>query len=173
VKARILKFMDSYLAPGETLQVRTGPHWIVYLRSILSAVMILAVGTALAYEALNTTASHATIYAALSVGAVGIAIAILASATLQRRTQQVLVTELRVLEVSGVLHRRMNEMRIAAIRSTTIEQSMFGRLLNYGTITLHTGNEDPMVLSNIAFPQELHQALQDHRPHESNIAIRA
>jgi uncharacterized membrane protein YdbT with pleckstrin-like domain len=173
VRARILNFMDSYLAPGETLQVRTGPHWIVYLRSIVSAVMILIVGAALTYEAMNTTAAHATIYAALAVAAVGIAIAILASATLQRRTQQILVTEYRVLEASGVLHRKTNEMRIAAIRTVTIDQSIFGRLLNYGTITLQTGNEDPMVLSNIAFPQELHQALQDHLPHESNVAVRA
>jgi uncharacterized membrane protein YdbT with pleckstrin-like domain len=173
VKAPNMKSMDNHLAPGETLLVRTGPHWIVFLRSIVSAVMILIVGGALAYEAAQTTAAHATIYAAFSVAAVAIAIAILVAATLQRRALQVLVTESRVLEVSGVLHRTTNEMRIAAIRSVTIDQSIFGRLLNYGTIILHTGNEDPMVLSNIAFPQELHQALQDQRPHESNVAIRA
>lgn len=173
MKERILKIMQPYLAPGETVQVRTGPHWIVYARSIFASAMILAVGAALAYEAWWATSAHATIYAALSAGTVGIAIAILLTTTLQRRTQQVLVTDHRILEVSGVLHRVTSEMRIAAVQSSTIDQSIIGRLLNFGTVTLNTGNEDPMVLRNIAFPQELNQALQDHRPHETQIALRA
>jgi Bacterial PH domain len=173
VKQRLLNLLQPHLAPGETVQVRTGPHWIVYLRSIIAAVMILAVGTALAYEAMFGTSAHAQIYAAMSAATIGIAIAILASATLQRRSQIVLVTDGRILEISGVLHRVTSEMRIAAVQSSTIDQNILGRLLNFGTVTLRTGNEDPMVLRNIAFPQELHQALLDQRPQAPQIALGA
>ena len=170
---RIANHMERYLAPGETLQAQTGPHWIVNLRSIVSSVMILAVGVALVYEAMHATSSHATIFAALAIGSVGIAIAILVSANLQRRSQLVLVTDSRIVELKGIMHRSMSEVRIAAVQSTKIDQSVLGRLLNFGTVTLETGNDDPLVLANIAFPQELYQVLLDHRPHETRVALRA
>lgn len=173
MKLRITDPMERYLAPGETLLAKTGPHWIVNLRSILSSIMILAVGVALVYEASGSTRSHATIYAALAVGFVAIAIAILVSANLQRRSQVVLVTDSRIVDMKGLMHRTTSEVRIAAVQSTTIDQSMLGRLLNFGTVTLQTGNDDPLVLANIAFPQELYQVLLDHRPHEPRVALRA
>jgi len=44
-----------------------------------------------------------------------------------------------------------------------VDQNVVARLFNYGTITLRTASDAPMVLYKIAFPLELHQALQDHK----------
>src|SRR4051812_21424600 len=95
--------MDRYLAKGETLQVQTGPHWIVYLRSILVAITILTGATALAVIAFESPASRVALYAALCAGAVAVAFGVLASATLQRNSQVVMVTDNRIVEITGVL----------------------------------------------------------------------
>jgi len=166
--------MDRYLAKGETLQLRTGPHWIVFLRSIVAAIFILIVATGLAVSAFESTSSHVTIFAALSAGTVAIAFGVLTSTTLQRNSQVVIVTNERIIEIAGLLHHTTSEIRLAAVQGVTVDQSIVGRLLNFGTVTLHTGNDDPMVLKNVAFPLELHQALKDHyRPHGEDIAAEA
>jgi uncharacterized membrane protein YdbT with pleckstrin-like domain len=165
---------DRYLAKGETLQIRTGPHWIVFLRSIVAAIFILIVATGLAVTAFESTSSHVTLFAALSAGTVAIAFGVLTSANLQRSSQAVIVTDSRIVEIAGVLHHTSSEIRLDAIQRVSVDQSIVGRVLNFGTVTLLTGNDDPMVLKNIAFPLELHQALKDHcRPHGEDIAAGA
>src|SRR5206468_1430176 len=112
-------------------------------------------------------------YAALCAGTVAIAVGVLASATLQRNSQVVIVTDNRIVEITGVLRRATTETRLAAVQSISVDQSIVGRLLNFGTITLHSANQEPMVLKNIAFPLELHQALQDHRSSQEDYAAGA
>ena len=166
--------MDRYLAKGESLQLRTGPHWIVFLRSIVVATLLLITATALAVESFESTGENVTIYAALSAGIVAIAFAVLASAILKRNSQVIVVTDNRIVEIAGVLHRTTHEIRLAAVQSISLDQSIVGRILNFGSITLFTGNDEPMVLKNIAFPLELHQALKDnYRPHGENLAVEA
>ena len=164
---------DRYLAQGETLQVTTGPHWIVYLRSIIVATVILTAATALAVIAFESPSSRVALYAALCAGTVAVAFGVLASATLQRNSQVVIVTDNRIVEITGVLRRATTETRLAAVQSISVDQSIVGRLLNFGTITLHSANQEPMVLKNIAFPLELHQALQDHRSSREDYAAGA
>ena len=163
MKPTIMVPIERFLAKGETLQVKTGPHWIVFLRSIVIATAILVVATGLAIVAFESPSSRVSIYAALSAGTVAVAFAVLASAILQRNSQMILVTDCRIVALNGVLHHTTSETRLASVQRVDLDQNIFGRLLNFGTITLHTGNDDPMVLKNIAFPLELHQALQDHR----------
>lgn len=163
MKPTIMVPIERFVAKGENLQVRTGPHWIVFIRSIVASTALLAGATVLAVMAFEASARSVTIYAALSAGCVAIAFAVLASAILERSSRIVLVTDRRIIAVTGVLHRSSTETRLGSIQSIDLDQSIFGRLLNFGTITLWTGNDEPMVLKNIAFPLELHQALQDHR----------
>jgi membrane protein YdbS with pleckstrin-like domain len=163
VKPTIMVPIERFLAKGEILQVRTSPHWIVFLRSIVTATAILCVATGLAVMAFESPTNRVSIYAALSAGAVAVAFAVLASATLQRNSQIILVTDRRIVALNGVLRHTTSETRLASVQSIDLDQSVLGRLLNFGTITLRTGNDEPMVLENIAFPLELHQALQDHR----------
>jgi uncharacterized membrane protein YdbT with pleckstrin-like domain len=163
VKPTIMVPIERFLAKGETLQVKTGPHWIVFLRSIVTAAAILVAATVLAVVAFESGSNRVSIYAALAAGVVAVAFALLASAVLERNSRKVLVTDRRIVALDGVLHRTSRETRLSSVQSIDLDQSIFGRLLNFGTITIHTGNDDPMVLKSIAFPLELHQALQDHR----------
>jgi membrane protein YdbS with pleckstrin-like domain len=173
VKPIIMVSMELLLAKGETLQVRSGPHWIVYLRSIIVASLILIFATTLAAIAFESSSSKVTIYAALSAGAVAIAFGVLASATLQRNSQAVLVTDTRVIEVTGVLRHATTETRLSSVQTISVDQSIVGRLLNFGTVTLFTSNDEPIILRNIAFPLELQQALQDHRTRREDMAAGA
>jgi uncharacterized membrane protein YdbT with pleckstrin-like domain len=162
-KPRIIDAMERHLTSGETIEVRTGPHWIVFLRSIITGTIILIVGGMLVVAELNASSAHSPIFAGLSAGAVAIALGVLVGATLRRNSQAVVVTNDRIVEMNGVLHHSTTETRLDSIQNISVDQSIVGRLLNYGTITLRTANGEPMVLKNIAFPQELHQALKDHQ----------
>ncbi len=164
MKPTILVPIERSLSKGETIQVRTGSHWIVNVRSICSAGAIAAVGVAVMLEAFGTTEARARGMALFAATMFAIAIAILAVVTIQRRARVVLVTDRRIVAMTGVLRKSSTETLLSSVQSIDLDQSVFGRLLNFGTITLHTMGKEPMVLNDIAFPLELHQALQDHRP---------
>ncbi len=101
-----------------------------------------------------------TVAAVLFVAAVGIVV----KALLLRASRVVLVTNERVLEIRGIWAQSVRDIRIHAIQEVSVDQTVFGRLFNFGTVTLQAGNDTPMVLQNVQFPLELQQALMDHKP---------
>jgi len=163
VKQHLVTPLDRYLVSGETLQLRTGPHWVVLTRAIAVATIFLAFAATLAYASIRSAPQNSVLYSVLASVGLAIGTAVIASAMVRRASHVVLVTERRILEITGFLSRTTTEIKLDAILSCTVDQNVVARLFNYGTITLRTASDAPMVLYKIAFPLELHQALQDHK----------
>jgi len=53
-----------------------------------------------------------------------------------RRTTEIVVTDRRVIYVHGFVQRQSIEVHMNQIESVDVDQSLFGRLLNYGDVTI-------------------------------------
>lgn len=55
---------------------------------------------------------------------------------LDRYTDEYAVTNRRIIVKTGLISRKTLEMNLSKIESVNVDQSIFGRLLGYGTITI-------------------------------------
>jgi uncharacterized membrane protein YdbT with pleckstrin-like domain len=54
---------------------------------------------------------------------------------------QFLVTTRRVMEVHGVMNKRVSDSSLEKVNDVVLEQSILGRFLNYGTVAIITGSD--------------------------------
>ena len=128
-----MKYVEQVLQPGETLIYATTLHWLVYLRALMFfalAIVCLVVAGGVESQGLDT---------ALKIGAallclLGIASAV--SALIRRATTELAVTDRRVIFKTGVFQRHTVEMNLSKVETVGVNQSILGRLLDYGTVVV-------------------------------------
>jgi uncharacterized membrane protein YdbT with pleckstrin-like domain len=125
-----MRYIERILQPGETLVYSGRIHWIVYFPAIVMLLLALA--------ALTLAGPGPT---GLSWLFVAIAFA-LGSASgffagwFRRWTTEIDVTNRRIVYKRGFIKRHTVEMNMDKVESVDVDQSIFGRLLNYGDITI-------------------------------------
>ena len=117
-----MSYVDSVLQPGETVRYRGDIHWKVYVPGLL----VLVVGL--------LCFSLGPFGAVLGVIVVIAAACLLAWAWLQRATTEIAVTNRRIIYKRGFIERRTIEMNMDKVESVDVNQSVLGRLLDYGDI---------------------------------------
>ena len=143
------RYIDDILQPGEKVLYSTNAHWIFYLPAIAAwivAVLFLVLS--------RTTTTESLILLCLSAAAV-VAIAALywtARAWFHRWTTETDVTNLRVVHKTGFIKRRTFEMSLDKVESVDVNQSILGRLLNYGNVTVRGVGEGAETIQTIASP---------------------
>ena len=127
------RYIDDILQPGEKVLYSTNAHWIFYLPAIAAwivAVVLLFLSRA--------TITEGIVLLCLSASAV-VAIAALYwtfKAWFHRWTTETDVTNLRVVHKTGFIKRRTFEMSLDKVESVDVNQSILGRILNYGDVTI-------------------------------------
>jgi uncharacterized membrane protein YdbT with pleckstrin-like domain len=143
------RYIDEILQPGEKVLYSTSAHWIFYLPAIgawLLAIVLLVLSRA--------TVSEGITLLCLSVSAV-VAIAALywtAKAWFHRWTTETDVTNLRVVHKTGFIKRRTFEISLDKVESVDVNQSILGRILNYGDVTIQGVGEGKETIRTIASP---------------------
>jgi len=119
-----MSYLDESLAPGETIVARFALHWTAKGRLILGIVLIpLIVGIPLAiYEWLRLRA--------IELG----------------------VTTHRVVRKTGIVSRITDEIRLTAIETVDLHQSVWGRILGFGDVRVTGRGESSMLLHRVADP---------------------
>lgn len=143
------RYIDEILQPGEKVLYSTNVHWIFYWRAI--AAWIVAAGLLILSWA---TIIESIILLCLSASAV-VAVAALywsARAWFYRWTTETDVTNLRVVHKTGFIKRRTFEMSLDKVESVDVNQSIPGRILNYGDVTVQGVGEGRETISTIASP---------------------
>jgi uncharacterized membrane protein YdbT with pleckstrin-like domain len=131
-----MSYVESILQPGESIVHRTGPHWYVYLPAAILAV--LAVAALVAARAVLSPDDDVLPLILLIVGAV---LAVFAlgwwlRAFLRRWSTELVATNRRIVYKTGLLSRHTAEMSLDKVESIDVDQSLPGRLLDYGTVTV-------------------------------------
>lgn len=130
-------YLEDNLLPGEQLVYKASLHWIIYVR----AALVLLVGAGLA--AVEPT-----------VGALvmGLGLVLAVPAYVRARTSEFGVTTKRVVIKVGLIRRRTVELLLRHVEAMAVDQSVVGRLLGFGSITLSGTGGVREVFHNISAP---------------------
>jgi uncharacterized membrane protein YdbT with pleckstrin-like domain len=147
-----MNYLEKNLIPGEKLIFRTGVHWSVLTLPALAAIVLAGGGiTLMVYR-------HDLIIA----GVVLLAVAglILGYAAVKRDATEIGVTNRRVIIKVGMASRRSLEIMLAKVESIGIDEPFLGRMLGYGTVTIHGTGGTPEPFPKIARPAEFRRQVQ-------------
>jgi uncharacterized membrane protein YdbT with pleckstrin-like domain len=141
-------YAERVLSPGETLRFTSHVHWIVYLQGIV--LIILGILAAVLLRGLQHDPAGGVNWPsviALGIGVVFGGISLL-NAWWRRLTIEVAVTDHRIIYKRGFIRRHTFEMNMSKVESVHVNQSVFGRMFNYGTIVVRgTGSSfEPLPL---------------------------
>ena len=143
------RYVESNLIAGEQVVYRTSLHPIIFLAPAATVLAGIALGAA--YNALG----------GLAVIAMGVAMA--AGAWIRQWSGEFAVTDKRVIIKVGFLSRRTIEINMSKVESVEVTQTIVGRLLGYGSITVigTGGTKEPFDL--IADPLAFRRAVQSQQ----------
>jgi uncharacterized membrane protein YdbT with pleckstrin-like domain len=150
------RYIDEILQPGEKVLYSTNAHWVFYLPAI--AAWIVAV---ILFLLSRATIVEGIVLLCLSASAV-VAIAALywtAKAWFHRMTTETDVTNKRVVHKTGFIKRRTFEIALDKIESVDVNQSIMGRVLDYGDVTILGVGEGKETISTIAAPLAFRNAI--------------
>jgi uncharacterized membrane protein YdbT with pleckstrin-like domain len=140
-------YVESVLQPGETVRHVATIHWVVYLRGFV----LLLVAFFVWLLTPDTGALH-TVGMGLALIFLALGLFYLGSASLRRWATEYAVTDRRVIYKRGLIWRRTIEVNMDKISSVDVDQSIIGRLLNYGTVKIRSAGADPEPISEVGDP---------------------
>lgn len=146
------RYIDEILQPDEKLLYSTTLHWVLYLPGLIACVVALA-----AYLVGRDAASAFVRMLLFGVFVVAglYGVASLFAAWFRRWTTEVDVTDRRIVVKRGFINRRTVEMNMDKIESIDVDQSLAGRLFNYGRVTIRGTGVSIEPLPSIGAPLEL------------------
>jgi uncharacterized membrane protein YdbT with pleckstrin-like domain len=143
------RYIDDILQPGEKVLYSTNAHWIFYLPAI--AAWIVAVAFLIISRMFVTETSMLFCLALAAISAL-VALYWTGTAWFHRWTTETDVTNLRVVHKTGFIKRRTFEMSLDKVESVDVNQSILGRILNYGNVTVRGVGEGAETIKTIASP---------------------
>ena len=145
------RYIDDILQPGEKVLYSTNAHWIFYGPAITA--WIVALVLFILSRQTNTEGLVLLYLSAAAAVALG-AIYWTVKAWFHRWTTETDVTNMRVVHKTGFIKRRTFEMSLDKVESVDVNQSILGRVLNYGNVTVRGVGEGIETIDTIAAPLE-------------------
>jgi uncharacterized membrane protein YdbT with pleckstrin-like domain len=143
------RYIDEILQPGEKVLYSTNAHWIFFLPAIGAWVLAVAL-----FVLSGMVPAGAPVLLCLSLAAISAIWALYKTVTawFHRWTTETDVTNLRVVHKTGFIKRRTFEMSLDKVESVDVNQSILGRLMNYGDVTIMGVGEGKETITTIASP---------------------
>lgn len=155
------RYIDDILQPGERVLYSTNAHWVFYLPAI--AAWLVALGFFLLQRA-TLNSGLTLLWLVLAMLAAAIAVIWTVRAAFHRWTTETDVTTLRVVHKEGFISRRTFEMSLDKVESVDVNQSILGRLLDYGNVTVLGVGEGRETMNTIARPLAFRSAITARAP---------
>lgn len=147
-------YVERVLRPGETLRFTSHIHWIVYLPGVVLIILgILAAVLLRRFEPEPASGFSWPSLIALGIGVVFGVISLI-GAWWRRFTVEVAVTDHRIIYKRGFIRRHTFEMNMSKVESVHVNQSVFGRIFDYGDIIVRGAGSSFEPLRLIAAPIE-------------------
>jgi uncharacterized membrane protein YdbT with pleckstrin-like domain len=150
------RYIDEILQPGERVLYSTNAHWIFFLPAIIGWIVA---GVLLVLS--GVVPAGPSVLICLSLAAISAIAALYKTATawFHRWTTETDVTNFRVVHKTGFVKRQTFEMSVDKVESVDVNQSILGRLLNYGDVTVLGVGEGGKTLDMIASPLSFRNAI--------------
>jgi uncharacterized membrane protein YdbT with pleckstrin-like domain len=138
-------YIESNLLPDETLVYKVRLHWIIFWK--LCALIILGI---------------VFLFIQPIIGGIAILIGVLGllSPVIDYATSEFGVTNKRVIIKTGFLRRKTLELLLRHVEAISVDQSVMGRFLNYGSVTLTGTGGVREVFHKISAPLEFRRRIQ-------------
>jgi uncharacterized membrane protein YdbT with pleckstrin-like domain len=143
------RYIDEILQPGERVLYSTNAHWIFYFPAIVAWIVALALFVA----SRQTIVEGLVLLCLVAAGLVALAALYWTiKGWFHRFTTETDVTNLRVVHKTGFIKRRTFEMALDKVESVDVDQTILGRILNYGDVTIRGVGEGIETIKTIASP---------------------
>jgi uncharacterized membrane protein YdbT with pleckstrin-like domain len=154
-----VSYLDKVLQPGETVLVTTRPHWIV----LLSPILMIALAVVLVIASFVVLSGQPALAGYGVAGLVALfGLFALAGRMIVRATTEFCVTDHRIIVKRGILSLHTVELNVDKVESVDVDQSLLGRMFDFGMVTIHGvgARWDPIPL--IADPLGFRNAITAH-----------
>jgi uncharacterized membrane protein YdbT with pleckstrin-like domain len=142
-----MSYVSSVLQAGESIRYATKIHWIIYIPGF----PLLVLGGAAYWRALQPASAYR-----LWIWIAGFLFACAAVALFigwfRRWTTEIAVTDRRIIYKRGFIRRHTIEMHLDKVESIDVDQSILGRIMNYGDILIRGVGVGIEPLKNIDSP---------------------
>jgi uncharacterized membrane protein YdbT with pleckstrin-like domain len=146
-------YVDEVLQPGEQIRGVTSVSWVGFLPGlilwIIAILLLIFIAPGSQASGFIALIGWIAVLAAFVVGA-----GLLIKHWWRRFTTEVAVTNRRVISKTGFIKRRTVEMHMDKVESVDVDQTILGRLFNYGDITIRGTGETLERLRMIDRPLE-------------------
>jgi uncharacterized membrane protein YdbT with pleckstrin-like domain len=166
-----MSYAEKSLVPGETLLYETRHHWMVLIGPGIFGFVFGSLAVGLLVEAVSAKNGKGVAAGASSAGIEGmvvfgvfllvVAIVMVAYGIAKRNATEMAVTNKRVLIKTGMGSRRTLDLMLSRVESIGVEETVFGRMLGYGSVVVRGTGGTPEPFLMIAHPQEFRRAVQE------------
>ena len=148
-------FIEKNLSTNERIIYKAHLHWFAFMGGVFTLFLIwaIAVGICL-YNQIDWWIPTLITAVILIIGYVYI--------TLVMKNTEYYITNRRLIVKRGILNRQTTELRLNKCEGVLVNQSMFGRLFNYGAISITTGevvNDYKFLANPIRFRTMINEVL--------------
>jgi len=148
-----MSYVDKSLIPGEQVVYRASLYWLPFLWLIVPGIAAFVAAVA------N--------YWIVVLGAAIVAAIIYVNIWARRASAEFAVTTKRVIVAVGAVRRHTLELMLDKVEGVGVEQTVAGRIFNYGTVTITGSGGTRESFEHIAAPLEFRRQVQ------SQLALKA
>ena len=146
-----MSYVNSVLQQGESVRHIARISWVTYLPGLLLWALAGILAGILPRE--QNFYHYVILFVAIVVFAIGAIL--LARAWFHRVTTEIAVTDRRVIYKCGFVRRYTVEMHMDKVESVDVDQSILGRMLDFGDVIIHGTGAGLEPLRYIDHPIEL------------------
>ena len=136
-------YLDSLMSDREKVLQLSRQHWFILFRSILLEITLIIVIFALTITVSLILAESPFLQIVILAGVILLIIPIVTGTRdiLVWANHQFIITNRRVMQITGVINKNVIDSSLEKVNDVKMEQSVFGRLFDYGDIQILTASE--------------------------------
>jgi uncharacterized membrane protein YdbT with pleckstrin-like domain len=146
-----MSYVDDNLLSGEQIFYRTHLHWKVFILPVLLFLVSIAFVAGAIYQGFDPY---------LSLLILVIPLGVLFYSYLTWQCSEFAVTDKRVLIKTGIVSRHTLETLLTKVENIGVEQDLWGRVLNFGTLYVTGTGSTKEIFRDIHAPLEFRKAIE-------------
>ena len=158
-------YVEDLLASNEQIVYTSRKHWIAPLFATMTGTLLTLGGlVAISWSVFVTQTWLSNLMRWGGVAALVVGLLLLARAFVNWWSEMYLVTNQKVLKVSGILRKSVDGSALEKINDSSISQSLLGRWLDYGTLSVMTASDEANLhYTNMRNPVAFRRAILDQK----------
>lgn len=135
-------FPENVLARGEKVEKSLHPHWLTVALPTVVAVMLLAIGVAVAVLTPDDRTGNTIQWVVVAIIVLA-AIPLFLVPFLRWRTTHYVITSHRVMVRRGILTKSGKDITLSKITDVSFEQTLLDRIINAGSLRIESAGDSP------------------------------